>query len=249
MKYRYSSFIPTTDLFKEIGDNDFIPILDTILVFNEKRTVVKHIQVITYKDKILKNAARALDMVISEAGNWDILKRKWLTLKDVAEIMNVALDELKEYIDNWEKKKYSKPTEYFDLKRMKNTINSKKNRSAVTLRNIAIKSDLVNYFGSEDKYKEFMEHTLFSSYRVKIIMNPLYEYDTWMNPFDMVSVELPVYPISYHDDHKKELYRYALIRLAYYPDYTKLNIPTRDLKLHSVTWDHEFISFHFVIKE
>ena len=246
MNYRYSPFVPISSLLKEIGDNDYTPILDCVLTFNSKRTIVKHIYMVHKQLRAVEVSSKCLEQAIEDGGYE--LKGKQLTYKDVAEIMNVTLDELKEYIDNWEKKKYPKG-KLFDLKGLKNAVNSKKNKEVIALRNNAIKNDLIKFFGFEEKYKEFMEHTLFSSYRVKIMMNPLYEYDSWTNPFDMISVELPVYPISYHKDHKKELYRYALIRLSHYPDYTKLNIPTRDLKLHSVTWDHEFISFHFVLKE
>ena len=140
----------------------------------------------------------------------------------------------------------------FDLKGLKKSLLTRNNTKVAKERRDKTIKELEEYFGSPANYKAFMNHTLFPSFKINISASPVnFLYDESDNPFDFVTVEFPIYPVddrTWADSHKKELFRYAMIRLKNHPDYSKFKVPVSKLKLYLVTWDCEFIVFHLCIK-
>ena len=227
MNYAYKSFLTKEEIEDFIKTRDHIIICNCLLVVNATKTYIWHI----YPED------KELDIPDS------------ITIEDLANVLKITKEELEDHINKFKTKKMYEGRD-FTLKGLRNKVLNKRNKSKIQETRNKIISDLIFYFGSKEAYKSFMNHTLFASYKVKISMNQLYEYDN-SSPIDFIQIELPVYPVNdktWANEHKKDLFRYALIRLNYYSDFTKFKIPIKRLKLHSVDWDCEFINFTLLVK-
>lgn len=238
MNYTYKSYMTVTDILKETKDRKHIYVAKCFLAINKTGSYIVHL----YPE----------DEKFMEDKHNELVPDN-ITIQELAEILKVTPEDLEKHIKLFTTKKMYKDR-VFDLKGLKKSIQTKGAKKALQQRRDANKEDLLKYFGTEEKYKAFMQHTLFASFKIKISLNQLYEYDDSNKVFDYVTVELPVYPVDNktwisNPEHKKDLFRYAMIRLSHHPDYEKYKIPVSRLKLYNVSWDCEFITFTLVMKD
>ena len=173
-----------------------------------------------------------------------------LFLDKISIFLDVSTDDLKEALTNFTNKKMYQGKE-LDLKFIKaNIFNKYNNKKRKINRKNFTDIFLKLLDNDEDRYKDFIKHTVISSFTASF--GKLDDMFTLYHNINTIHVEFPIYAsidTRWYNDHKKDMYKYALARISSLDTFKKSCMKLSDFKLIDVKNDHEYVNFFFIIKK